>query len=80
MGPKVAPKRVRTAKTTSNKVAGGVRAAKVRPARLDCLSELWKPGANQAEISANQILRSAKSMYTTSHMIRSSIYIYIYMD
>ena len=36
------PRGVRTAKTTSNKVAGGVRAVKVRPVRLDCLSELWK--------------------------------------
>ena len=33
---------VRTAKITSNRAAGGVRAAKVRPVRLDCLSELWK--------------------------------------
>ena len=53
--PKSGPKGVRTAKTASNKVAGGVRAAKVRPVRLDCLSELWKSGANQAEISTNQI-------------------------
>ncbi len=42
MGPKSRPRGVRTAKTTSNKVAGGVRAAKVRVVRLDCLSELWK--------------------------------------
>ena len=32
---------VRTAKMTSNKAAGGVRAVKVRPVRLDCLSGLW---------------------------------------
>ena len=35
------PRVVRTAKTTSNKVAGGVRAVKVRPVRLDCPSESW---------------------------------------
>ena len=47
------PRGVRTAKTTSNKVAGGVRAVKVGPVRLDCLSELWnepqpKPDIDQA--------------------------------
>ena len=26
---------------TSNRAAGGVRVAKVRPVRLDCLSGLW---------------------------------------
>ena len=30
---------VKTGKMTSNRVAGGVRAVKVRPVRLDCLSE-----------------------------------------
>ncbi len=33
---------VRTAKITLNRVTGGVRTVKVRPVRLDCLSELWK--------------------------------------
>ena len=42
LAPKSRPRGVRTAKTTSNKVAGGVRAVKVRPVRLDCLSEPQK--------------------------------------
>ena len=35
------PRGVGTAKMTSKRVAGGVRAVKVRPVRLDGLSELW---------------------------------------
>ena len=49
--PKSRPRGVRTTKTTSNNVAGGVRAVKVRPVRLDCLSELW----NGMELSRYQI-------------------------
>ena len=36
-GTKSHPRVVRTAKMTSNRAAGGVRAAKVGPVRLDCL-------------------------------------------
>ena len=35
------PREVRTAKMTLNRAAGEVRAVKVRPVRLDGLSELW---------------------------------------
>ena len=39
---------VRTAKMTSIRAAGEVRAVKVGPVRLDCPSELWNPNGNQS--------------------------------
>ena len=55
-GQKSRSRGVRTAKTTSKSAARGVRAAKVRPVRLDCLSELW----NSLEISGTWITAEVK--------------------
>ena len=61
-GQKSRSRGVRTAKATSNRVAGGVGAAKVRVVRLDCLSELWE----QPELSRESDRFRAK-VYLSGH-------------
>ena len=74
---------VRTAKMTSKRVAGGVRAIKVRPVRLDSLPDLWRGMQRAAPDSQIEPRQRPKSIYPTGHMIRSSLslslYIYIYI-
>ena len=53
------PREVRTAKMTLNRAAGEVRAVKVRPVRLDGLSELWN-GMERAATGCNGLRRERK--------------------